>query len=150
MLPARMRSASGWSDACILNISSRGLLIYSAGRATPGSFVEIRRGTQLVVARVVWRENQRLGLSSQDLVRVEDIISNEAAAVAVQTSGFNVERRKVPRTSEQSRLMSRAMEFAFTIALVVALAGSAAFYAYESLTTPLAAVRTALGSRQGA
>lgn len=146
MLPARMRSESGWSDACILNVSSRGLLIYSAGRATPGSFVEIRRGSQLVVARVVWRENQRLGLSSQDPVRVEDIISSETAAVAVQSSGFTVERRKVPRTSEQSRLLSRAMEYVFTIMLVVALAGSAAFYAHEALTTPLAAVRTALGS----
>ena len=73
MLPARMRSASGWSDACILNLSSRGLLVYSNGTANPGSFVEVRRGGQLVVARVVWRENQRIGLSSSDAVRVNDI-----------------------------------------------------------------------------
>ena len=40
MLPARMRSSTGWSDACILNISTRGLLIYALGSADPGNFVE--------------------------------------------------------------------------------------------------------------
>ena len=78
MLPARVRNNSGWSDACILNISSRGLLVYSAGAAEPGSFVEIRRGGQLVIARVIWRENQRMGLCSPDPVPVDAIISNRA------------------------------------------------------------------------
>lgn len=142
-----MRSASGWSDACILNISSRGLLVYSPGSARPGSFVEIRRGSQLVVARVVWRQNQRMGLCSPDPVRVEDIISSETAAAAVQAAGFTAERRRVPRIAEGSRGQGRAMEFVFTAVLGVALAGSAAFYAYEAMSTPLTAVRAALGGR---
>lgn len=145
MLPARMRSASGWSDACILNISSKGLLVYSAGGAKPGSFVEIRRGTQLVVARVVWRQNQRMGLASHDPLRIEDIISNEIAAAAVQSAGFVRDRRAVPRSAEDSRLQGRALEFLSTTALVIALAGSALFYAYEVLSAPMATVRGALG-----
>jgi len=101
MLPARMRSKAGWSDACILNVSKRGLLVYSSGSADPGAFVEIRRGGQLVVARVVWRKNQRIGLHSPDPVRVEAIISTEAAASAVQSSipEITLERRRIPRDS---------------------------------------------------
>ncbi|QNM83436.1 hypothetical protein H8M03_03620 [Sphingomonas sabuli] len=144
MLPARMRSASGWSDACILNISPRGLLVYSTGGAKPGSFVEIRRGTQLVVARVVWRQNQRMGLSSTDPFRVEDIISNEVAAAAVQATTRMAERRVIPRTADDNRLRARAFEFLCIAAFAVALTGSVVFYAYEVMAAPLAAVRAAL------
>jgi hypothetical protein len=147
MLPARMRSASGWSDACILNVSKSGLLVYSPGAAEPGSFVEIRRGGQLVVARVVWRKNQRIGLHSPDPVRVEDIISTEAAATAVQSAKaqFAVERRRIPRNPDRSRQQARAMEFAAMVLGGLAFAGAAVATVEEALATPLAAVRVALG-----
>lgn len=148
MLPARMRSASGWSDACILNVSKRGLLVYSPGTADLGSFVEIRRGGQLVVARVVWRMNQRIGLHSPDPVRVEDIISTEAAAAAVQsaTAEFADERRRIPRNAERSRQQARAMEFAALVLAGLALAGAAVATVEDALAAPLASVRMALGS----
>jgi hypothetical protein len=148
MLPARMRSASGWSDACILNVSKSGLLVYSPGGADPGSFVEIRRGGQLVVARVVWRNNQRIGLQSPDPVKVEDIISTEAAAVAVQstTLQFAIERRRIPRNPDRSRQQARAMEFVAMVLAGVALAGAAVAAVEDALATPLAVVRVALGS----
>jgi hypothetical protein len=147
MLPARMRSASGWSDACILNVSRSGLLVYSSGGADPGSFVEIRRGGQLVVARVVWRKNQRIGLHSPDPVRVEDIISTEAAAAAVQSSGaqFSVDRRCIPRNPDRSRQQARAMEFVAILLAGVAFAGAVVATVEDALATPLAAVRAVLG-----
>lgn len=149
MLPARMRSASGWSDACILNVSKSGLLVYSPGGADPGSFVEIRRGGQLVVARVVWRKNQRIGLHSPDPVRVEDIISTEAAAAAVRSAKaqFAVERRRVPRNPDRSRQQARAMEFAAMVLASVALVGAAVATVADALATPLGAARVALESR---
>lgn len=147
MLPARMRSVSGWSDACILNVSRRGLLIYSAGSADPGSFVEIRRGGQLVVARVVWRRNQRIGLHSPDPVRVEDIISTETAASVVQASAsqFPKERRRIRRDCERSRNHARAMEFIAVVLAGTALAGAAVAAVRDTLDAPLAAVKRALG-----
>ena len=146
MLPARMRTKAGWSDACILNISSRGRLIYSNGTAQPGSFVEVRRGGQFVIARVVWRKNQRIGLHSPDPVHVEDIIgADKAAAASVSTAaGMPIERRRIPRDPERSRHHARAAEF---IAMVVA-GGALAFAAMasveESLAKPFAAVDRAM------
>jgi hypothetical protein len=148
MLPARMRTGSGWSDACILNISRKGLLVYSSGSAEPGSFVEIRRGGQLVVARVVWRRNQRIGLRSPDPVRIEDIITTETAASAVQASiaQFHADRRRLPRNGDKSRNHARAMEFMAVILAATALAGAAVSGVNDALGAPLAAVRVALGA----
>lgn len=146
MLPARMRAASGWSDACILNISRKGLLIYTSASADPGTFVEIRRGGQLVVARVVWRRNQRIGLHCPDPVRIEDIISTETAASAVQSCASRLpeERRRIPRDQDRSRYRARAMEFVAIILAGAALAGAAVAGVKDALGVPLTSVRAAL------
>jgi hypothetical protein len=146
MLPARMRTEAGWSDACILNISSRGLLIYSNGAAQQGSFVEVRRGGQLVIARVVWRKNQRIGLHSPDPVHVEDIIgADKAAAATVSTAaGAPMERRRIPRDAERSRQHGRAAEFIAMVLVGGALAFAAMASVEESLARPFAAVDQAM------
>jgi hypothetical protein len=146
MLPARMRSQSGWSDACILNISSRGLLIYSNGLAQPGTFVEVRRGGQLVIARVVWRQNQRMGLCSPDPVHVEDIIRADSAAAATVSTAPDVptERRRIPRDPERSRDHGRAAEFIAIVLIGGALAFAAMASMQETLARPLAAVDQAM------
>jgi hypothetical protein len=146
MLPARLRSQAGWSDACILNISSRGLLIYSNGPAQPGKFVEVRRGGQLVIARVVWRKNQRIGLCSSDPIHVEDIIdADKAAAATVPTAaGVSIERRRIPRDSERSRQHGRAAEFIAMVLIGGALAFAAMASMEETLARPLSAVDQAM------
>jgi hypothetical protein len=139
MLQARMRSSSGWADACILNLSSNGLLIYSDGAARPGSFVEVRRGSQFVIARVVWRTNQRIGLCSAERVCIDALVSDETAAAAASAcvEGVPKERRCRPRDPDKSRSLGRSMEFAFVIAVGVALAGSAALAAWQVLAAPM-------------
>ena len=49
LLPARMRTSAGWSDACILNVSSRGALIHAKRPITQGSVVELRHGDHVIV-----------------------------------------------------------------------------------------------------
>lgn len=149
MLPARLRSSSGWSDACILNVSSRGPLIYSQSPAEPGSFVEIRRGSQLVIARVVWRQNQRIGLCSPDPVPVDAIISDSTAAAAVVSCGgrAQIERRRQPRDSDRCRAQGRAIEFLFVVLLGSAIAAGAAMTVHEALAKPMAAIDSAFGPR---
>ena len=147
VLPARMRNGAGWSDACILNISSRGLLIYSKCALQPGSSVELRRGGQLVFARVVWRNNHRIGLCSEDPIPVEDIISSETAAAAIPafTAGaIQFDRRKRPRDPDRSRYRSRAIEFLSLVLIGMTLAGTAAVYVQQTLSKPLAAASRAL------
>jgi hypothetical protein len=147
MLRARMRSGAGWSDACILNVSLHGLLVYSNGAANLGSMVELRRGGQLVIARVVWRKNQRFGLCSKDELDVGSIVNDEVAAAAAKASvdAVKVERRRRPREPDASRATGRAMEFVFVTAAASALAGWVALSVLRTLTGSISSVTSALG-----
>jgi len=147
LLPARMRSQSGWSDACILNISSGGLLVYSPGEATIGSSVEIRRGANLIIAHVVWRRNQRIGLCSHGRVPIHHLLDNDSVAAAVTSDvAVQAERRKQPRSSDKSRLQARAMEFVGTLFVGITLAVAAAAAVADVISTPISVVTAALAA----
>ena len=148
ILPARLRSGAQWSDACILNISSRGLMI-QAGRAGPeGSTVELRRGEYVIVGRVVWREGGRAGLRTDDRLPVEEILSvNQASTLTlIATDRAVLERRKQPRQSvSDPRLRGRAIEFLGTGTIAVSLAIGIWSTAQQALAQPIAKVEAALG-----
>jgi len=148
ILPARMRSQSEWSDACILNISPGGLLVYSAGNAQPGTHVEIRRGGTLIIANVVWRKNQRIGLCSHHPVPMREMMQNDTvAAIAASDTPVLLERRRQPRSADTSRLQVRAMDFAATAAIGIALAAAAALCVEDAVSRPVSAVEAALAGR---
>lgn len=150
-----MRCGASWSDACILNLSKRGMLVQSPEAPSRGSYLEIRRGSHVIVARVVWANSNRFGIRTQDDIPAEELIEDrEKPAPAQGTGGVPCyERRARPRTNhshEASRWRSRAMEFG-----TMAIAGSAAAYLVfgavsDSLGRPLAAVSQALGGSQSA
>ncbi|HEX2941079.1 MAG TPA: PilZ domain-containing protein, partial [Rhodopila sp.] len=140
VLPARMRSASGWSDACILNVSTGGMLIYSKSGVQPGSHVELRRGGHLVIAHVVWRQNSRIGIRSQAPLPVQEIIDSDTAAAAIAPAivrDARIERRAQPRDEQRSRAKGRAIEFVSILLFGTAMAGAAAAYVQEVLARPI-------------
>jgi hypothetical protein len=147
MIKARMRAGASWSDACILNMSSRGMLVHAPSAPSRGSYLEIRRGSYVIVARVVWANDNRFGVRTQEIVPADDLIRNpdaEAQASNSPSSGF-VERRAVPRQKhEASRWRARAIEFG-TFALLGGIAATMILGAMgELLARPLALVETAL------
>src|SRR4051794_36406877 len=93
VIPVRLRSVGQWSDTCILNISSRGLMIHSARTGPEGSMVELYRGDRVIVARVVWREGARVGLRSDERLPVDEIMSLIQPA-RLASSMPNAERRR--------------------------------------------------------
>jgi len=147
MIPARLRAGAQWADACILNISSRGLLIHS-GRAGPeGSMVELRKGDHVIVARVVWRDGSRVGLRSDDRLPIEDILSvgDSGALRLVASEGALVDRRGRRRLSADSaRLRGRAMELIGGGAISLCLVLGIWTMAREALARPMARIELAL------
>ena len=150
MIQARVRIGASWNDACILNLSSRGMLVRAPTAPDRGSYLEIRRGNHVIVARVVWSNADRFGVYTQDPVPAADLIKGTSSAGGAATSGqasFS-ERRTVPRpllpTSERSRWRARAMEFS-TVALLGGVASILFLGAVgEMLGRPLMAVEAAL------
>ena len=148
MVPARVRLGCRWDDACILNISSRGLLIHAKEPLQRGTYVELRRGPYVIVARVVWGEGARAGLQAQDRMPVEQLVTLAAPPPqpASDGGGMRIERRARPRSHERSRQLGRAMEFACFAAIGLLAATAALALVVDTLARPLAQVRAALGS----
>jgi hypothetical protein len=147
VVPARIRAAQGWADATILNLSNRGLMFRSTLRHERGGYLELRRGSHVIVARVMWSDGLRHGARAQGIIPVADIILDKP--VLSRAEG-KVERRALPRPAaraENSRQHGRQIEFVITgiaVACATLLAANLTFAAFKA---PLAEVATALASR---
>jgi hypothetical protein len=129
--------------------------IQAAEPPARGSYVEIRRGKQIIVARVVWAKGHRAGLRSQDVIFIPafiaDLVSPAAQAQPLASSGSLVDRRQSPRAVgqrlENSRLLARAAQFA----CVVLFGGAAAYAAFgaveQALAQPLSQIGDALDAQ---
>ena len=152
MLAARMRHSNAWSDANILNISSRGLALHSVSPPLRGTYVEVRRGAHTVVGRVIWANAYRFGVCAQDRLAIDSLISNEGTdkQAANGTADVIVERRTCPcsdgleRRCAQSRDQGRALQFAFIVGMGFVLAACAYDAVVRTLSQPLSIVTTQL------
>lgn len=61
-----MRVEGRWTDVCIRDISSRGLLVQAAVAPVRGDYIEIFRADRAIVGRVVWNKDRRFGVQTQD------------------------------------------------------------------------------------
>jgi len=87
-----MRVGSAWNDVSIVDISSRGLALHAADPPPRGSYLEVRRGRHVIVARVVWAQQQKLGLRRQDPLAIDAIISEPDGAKARAVADGNGRR----------------------------------------------------------
>jgi hypothetical protein len=135
----------------MLNVSSRGLGLSISAPPEPGTYVEIRRGRHIIVARVMWTEGVRCGLHTQDPISIDALIresdSTETKPPPSTALEPRAERRRtlaLSRQHDRSRLAGRALEFAF----FGFLGASAALVGFdlvkETVGRPLTEVQTAL------
>jgi hypothetical protein len=146
MLSARLRQEHGWSDANILNVSSRGLMLHGSVRPPRGSYLEIRRGSCVIVGRVVWIELSRFGIRTQNRIPVDALISSGVAAAPDNRASPVTDRRTKPRSEGlewryvRSSDRGRAMQFAAIAAAGFLVSLFIFRTAGEALAAPLATV----------
>ena len=153
LIRARMRVGGVWGDVTIRNISSRGLLVEAASPPTRGTYIDVRRGRHIIIARVAWTGDREFGVQTQDRLNVDAVIGEpRAAAVDFKVASAQdptVERRTVPRTSVQaqiarradaSRLFARVFDFACLAGAAALMAVVMASVASELLSRPLVEV----------
>lgn len=149
LIRARMRSVAGWSDVCILNLSLHGAGMQCASPPGRGTYVEIRRGGHVIIARVAWSNGHRFGVRSQEAIAIEAVIAEPRAGdpAAARPAAQPFERRARPRAQprhDASRQVGRAAEFA-----CIALFGAGAAIALygiveEALARPAMAITAAM------
>lgn len=152
MLAARLRLGDAWSDANILNMSSRGLLLHAAKPPSRGTYIEVRRGAHVIVGRVMWANADRFGVLTQDRLAIDSLIANTSTnrPPANATGGAIIERRAQPRSERlewryaESRDKGRALQFACIAGLAFILAACAYETVRETLSQPLSIVSAQL------
>lgn len=148
VMPARLRSSLGWTDACILNISSRGLMIHSSRAGPQGSVVELWRGDHVIVARVMWQDGARAGLQTDERLAVEDILSLSSSAAMSLTASNPMagERRARPRDEpDRRKQQGRMIEFVSVVLAGCMFAATAYGMVTQALARPMALIHAALG-----
>ena len=142
-----MRVGASWADACILNQSSRGMLVQSGAAPQRGNYLEIRRGRHVVVARVIWSCDERFGVETQEPVSAEELI-READNGSIDTRLAPDERRAAPRLLRERREASRQHGRAFEFGSLALFGIASAFLIFatvdEFLGRPLSALEAAL------
>ena len=148
VLPARLRIGARWSDACILNISSRGMMIRAGGAISEGSLVEVRRGEHAIVARVVWLDGSRAGLRAEERLPVEDILTLAQTPglqlTAADSLSFDRRNKRRPAFHE-SRHRGRVIQFIGTLAIAAGLSAAILSMVEHAFAKPMAAIQAALG-----
>lgn len=148
LVNARLRAGLGWTSARIVNVSSRGLMLRSARAPRPGAYVEVSHGPHHIVARVMWVNQDRFGVHTQDPVAVDLIAGGpEAAGESGLPTDDNRPKRRAATAEERlerSRKWAGAMQFMW-IAGLGAAAGTLVFDAVsDALSRPLSVVSAQL------
>jgi hypothetical protein len=153
LITARMRAGVAWTDVCLLNVSSKGILAQTSAPPCKGSYIEVRRGRSTIVARVVWADEERFGLCTQEPVPVDELLSDRRDRKHEDHgagSQGEVDRRATVREPissdrhERSRLLGRHLEFGFVLAAGAFLAGSGANIIQAAVAEPMTGISAAL------
>ena len=144
----RMRAGAMPSDACIRDVSSRGLLVQAGAPPVRGTLIELVGPFAPIVGRVVWTKGHRFGVQTQDRINVSALISGKLDRRktdldgAFQRRAADLERRKDPLASKS---WARWLQYGAVLLIGGAIATLAAQASYHQLSRMATAVEAGLG-----
>ncbi|MEO7787186.1 MAG: hypothetical protein ABIR77_05095 [Sphingomicrobium sp.] len=153
LIKARMRAGPSWGGVSLLNLSSRGALAQAEVPPPKGSYIEVRCGAHVIVARVMWAEQERFGFRSQDPILVDALLANrdEAVRTGQPAPGMvSQDRRAVLRKPspsdrhERSRATARTTEYCCLVAIAALLGSVAVSMVQSALGGPMTLISAAL------
>lgn len=118
---ARMRCDGEWFNVSVRDMSAHGLLVKPGAELRHRSYVELQRGNQIVIGQVVWSQDGKTGLRSQDRIDLNDMMcaskqkGNARPAVATtfgtRTPSIDEARRNAAERAERGRAFARNFQF---------------------------------------
>jgi hypothetical protein len=120
-----MRVEGSQVDCCIREISLRGLLVQSAAPPARGTYIEIVHPGHSIVARVVWTNGRRFGVTTREQLNVAAIIRQANIPAPPRPKRLQAELSApraellavdLPHQAEQNRHRSTRLQFSFAVA----------------------------------
>lgn len=150
VVPARLNAGPKWVDAVILNISSRGMLVRSDTPVAVGTYIDLRRGRQVIIGRAVWTDGNQFGVLAQDRIDIEALLGELTRPSSAD--GPRPERRADPQRhtvtaaqrADRNRQVGALFQYGVVAAAVLAAACYAATVVHDVLSNSLGAVTSHL------
>lgn len=132
---ALIRAGLRWDDeireACILDASTRGLLMTAAMPPPRGAFVEVLVGHHVAIGHVKWSSTRRFGIALRDRISVVALLSGESAPISLARQ--DMQRKNRLLRNEGTVRIAGAMRIAGVLAALGVAAVTFAGYASEGL-----------------
>lgn len=131
-------------------MSNKGLLISCKNPPAIGTYVDIRRGTLVIIGRVVWKGGSRFGVQTQDPVSIAALVNEPVLKSRPSASDRHSLTREKPGQSvtqraERNRQRSSTIQFVCVVIAGLGVAYFAAISCYQALAVPLGTIANALG-----
>lgn len=150
---AEMRLEGERLGVRVMNISARGMLVRCGATPVRGDYVDITRGSQRVIGRVVWSKDGKFGLRTQDRIDVDAFIDPESGKSSKASAHeIDASHDRALATAEQclarSQHFSAVLQFGFLAIGVVAAAALLAHSVHDLLGASLGQVAEALSGNR--
>lgn len=137
LIRARIRDGGDERDACILDVSTRGLLATTALPPPRGEFVELLVGNHKLVGQVKWSGERRFGLALRERISVAALVAGDPGSIVLEKAQ-SARRRNgslAAALASDSRSLGAAFQLVVTVTGLVVAAWLLADYASGQLTS---------------
>ncbi|GGC35875.1 hypothetical protein GCM10011371_24080 [Novosphingobium marinum] len=84
LIKVRLRGAGDERDACILDVSTRGLLVTSARPPERGEFIELVAAGHSLIGQVKWASSRRFGVALRERVSVLGLVAGDKGDITLE------------------------------------------------------------------
>lgn len=123
LIRARLRDGGLERDACILDVSTRGVLATTAMPPPRGEFIELAVGRHKLVGHVKWSGQRRFGLALRERISVVALVAGDGGPIALKQ--VQSARKRSGSLAEALAVNSRNMGQFVQLAIMVAILAGA-------------------------
>lgn len=131
IIGARMRDPMGEREVCVVDVSTRGLLLSADEPPPRGEFVDLNIGGHNIVGQVAWSGPRRFGVRLRERISVIGLISGDTGKIALKAR--DVQARQKARTAKGTVQLGRAIQLAGMLGALACGAWLLAGYVGEGL-----------------
>jgi hypothetical protein len=137
LIRARLRDGGLERDACILDVSTRGVLATTAMPPPRGEFVELAVGRHKLVGHVKWSGQRRFGLALRERISVAALVSGDSSSIALKQAQSARKRSGslLEALAGNSRDMGRFVQLGIVAAIAIGAAWLLAGYVSSGMSS---------------
>jgi hypothetical protein len=115
MIRARLRDTGPDRDACIVDVSSRGLSATADSPPRRGDFVELVVGDIVLVGQVKWTSMRRFGMAFRERISVVGLMSGDGGSVTLKDKRSEQKQRDKKHAAAGGGGILKKIEFAVMV-----------------------------------